>query len=67
MVINDPIGDLLTRIRNAQKANHDMLELPDSKIKQEICRILQAEGFIKGYEVVPAAPQNRIKIVSTLR
>jgi small subunit ribosomal protein S8 len=63
MVINDPIGDLLTRIRNAQKANHDNLELPDSKIKQEVCRILQAEGFIRGYEVVPAAPQNRIKVV----
>jgi small subunit ribosomal protein S8 len=65
MVISDPIGDLLTRIRNAAKANHDALEVPDSKIKREILRILQAEGFIKGYEVIPDAPQNRIKI--TLR
>ena len=65
MVINDPIGDLLTRIRNAHKANHDSLELPDSKIKQEVCRILQSEGFIKAYEVIPAAPQSRIKV--TLR
>ncbi|CAA9308938.1 MAG: SSU ribosomal protein S8p (S15Ae) [uncultured Chloroflexia bacterium] len=65
MVISDPIGDLLTRLRNAQKANHDALELPDSKIKREILRILQAEGFIKSYEVIPDAPQNRIKV--TLR
>lgn len=63
MVISDPIGDLLTRLRNAQKANHDSLELPDSKIKREICRILTAEGFIKSFEVIPDAPQNRIKVV----
>jgi small subunit ribosomal protein S8 len=62
MVISDPIGDLLTRIRNAAKANHDTLELPDSKIKREVLRILQAEGFIKNYEVIPDAPQNRIKV-----
>jgi small subunit ribosomal protein S8 len=65
MVISDPIGDLLTRIRNAAKANHDALELPDSKIKREVLRIMQAEGFIKSYEVIPDAPQNRIKV--TLR
>jgi small subunit ribosomal protein S8 len=62
MVINDPIGDLLTRIRNAQKANHDSLELPDSKIKREVLRILLSEGFIKAYEVIPDTPQNRIKV-----
>jgi small subunit ribosomal protein S8 len=65
MVISDPIADLLTRIRNAHKANHDSLELPDSKVKREICRILQAEGFIKAYEVIQDTPQNRIKV--TLR
>ena len=62
MVLSDPIGDLLTRIRNATKANHDSLELPDSKIKREILRILQAEGFIKSFEVIADAPQNRIKV-----
>lgn len=62
MVISDPIGDLLTRIRNASAANHDSLELPDSKIKREILRILQAEGFVKSYEVIPDTPQNRIKV-----
>jgi small subunit ribosomal protein S8 len=62
MVISDPIGDLLTRIRNASAANHDSLELPDSKIKREVLRILQAEGFIKSYDVIPDTPQNRIKV-----
>lgn len=62
MVISDPIGDLLTRIRNAQKANHDTLEVPDSKIKREVLRLLHAEGFIKAYEVVPETPQGRIKV-----
>jgi small subunit ribosomal protein S8 len=63
MVISDPIADLLTRIRNAQKANHDSLELPDSKVKREVLRILQSEGFIKSYEVIPDTPQNRIKVI----
>lgn len=62
MVISDPIGDLLTRIRNASAANHDSLELPDSKVKREILRILQSEGFIKSFEVIPDTPQNRIKV-----
>src|ERR671927_238132 len=62
MVISDPIGDLLTRLRNASRANHDSFEAPDSKIKREVLRILQAEGFIKSYEVVPDTPQNRIKV-----
>ena len=62
MVISDPIGDLLTRIRNAQKANHDSLEVPDSKIKREILRILQSEGYITRYEVINDTPQNRIKV-----
>jgi len=62
MVISDPIGDLLTRLRNATAANHDTLELPDSKLKREILRILLSEGFIKSYEVIQDAPQNRIKV-----
>ena len=62
MVISDPIGDLLTRIRNAQMANHDSLEMPSSKIKLEILRILQAEGFITKYEVITDTPQDRIKV-----
>ena len=58
----DPIADLLTRIRNANRANHDSLELSHSKIKAEVCRILAAEGFIKSFEVVKQTPQDKIKI-----
>ena len=43
----DPVADLLTRIRNANRANHDALEISSSKLKVEVCRILAAEGFIK--------------------
>ena len=58
----DPIADLLTRIRNANSANHDTLEISHSKIKAEVCRILLAEGFIKNFEVLKQAPQDKIKI-----
>ena len=58
----DPVADLLTRIRNANNAQHDSLEMSGSKLKVEIVRILQAEGFINGYEVIEDPKQNRIKI-----
>ncbi|MDI6695468.1 MAG: 30S ribosomal protein S8 [Anaerolineales bacterium] len=52
MIITDPIGDMLTRIRNAIMAGHSVVALPSSKIKESIARILQEEGYISGYEVV---------------
>jgi small subunit ribosomal protein S8 len=48
---SDPIADLLTRIRNGLHASMPSVECPHSKIKVEIVKILEAEGFIKGYEV----------------
>ena len=48
----DPISDLLTRIRNAAKARHARVELPASKLKIEIARVLKEEGFISTYKVV---------------
>jgi small subunit ribosomal protein S8 len=59
----DPVADLLTRIRNANRANHDSLEISSSKLKVEITKILHREGFIKGYEVIKQVPQDKIKIV----
>jgi small subunit ribosomal protein S8 len=59
----DPIADLLTRIRNANRANHDALEMSSSKLKVEIVKILQREGFIKNYEVIKAIPQDKLKVV----
>lgn len=49
MTMQDPISDLLTRIRNAQMAGHDSVAIPNSKIKRSILEVLQAEGFINGY------------------
>lgn len=50
MVMTDPIADLLTRIRNANMIRREVLEVPNSKIKKEILRILLSEGYIKSYE-----------------
>src|SRR5579872_1301950 len=58
----DPIADLLTRIRNANSANHDSLEISASKLKLEVVKILQREGFIKGFDVIKQTPQDKIKI-----
>ena len=55
MTMQDPIADLLTRIRNAQQANHPEVEMPASKIKVAICKVLEQEGFIEGYEVTESA------------
>ena len=49
--MTDPIADMLTRIRNALVARHDEVEIPKSKIKEEIARILTEEGYINGYKV----------------
>lgn len=62
MSVTDPIADLLTRIRNANAADHDSVEVDASRLKLEIVRILQSEGFIKNYEVIKDKTQNRIKI-----
>jgi small subunit ribosomal protein S8 len=52
MSVNDPIADMLTRIRNGTMASQSVVAMPQSKIKAEIARILKEEGFIDGYEVV---------------
>ena len=50
-MIYDPIGDMLTRIRNANQLHHEEVKMPSSKVKVEIAKILVEEGFIKGYTV----------------
>ncbi|GAB4429514.1 MAG: 30S ribosomal protein S8 [Anaerolineales bacterium] len=52
MSVNDPIADMLTRIRNAVMAGHVQVAMPSSKIKVEIAKILKTEGFIEGFDVV---------------
>ncbi|MGD0708258.1 MAG: 30S ribosomal protein S8 [Anaerolineaceae bacterium] len=52
MSVNDPISDMLTRIRNGVLVGQTVVAMPNSKIKGEIARILKEEGFVEGYEVV---------------
>jgi small subunit ribosomal protein S8 len=51
-MMTDPIADMLTRIRNAVRARHPRVDLPASKLKVEIARILKEEGYVSGYKVV---------------
>ena len=51
MVVTDPVGDMLTRIRNANQALHETVEIPMSGMKREIARILKEEGYIDGWSV----------------
>jgi small subunit ribosomal protein S8 len=53
-VLTDPIADMLSRIRNANRALHDSTSMPTSRMKEEIARILKEEGYIKDYRVVQA-------------
>lgn len=55
MSMQDPISDMLTRIRNAQGRRKTSVTMPASKIKQAICRVLQDEGFVLGFEVTEGA------------
>jgi small subunit ribosomal protein S8 len=60
--LTDPIADLLTRIRNANSAHHDQLDVPSSKVKLEVVRILAEQKFIKGYQHVPDDKNGVIRI-----
>jgi small subunit ribosomal protein S8 len=50
-VLTDPVADMLTRIRNANKALHDHTEMPTSKLKEQIAKLLKEEGYIRDYHV----------------
>lgn len=62
MTMTDPVADMLTRIRNGVQARHDIIQLPASKLKANIAKILKEEGFIDDFEVVKEGPQGNIKI-----
>ncbi|MDI9496130.1 MAG: 30S ribosomal protein S8 [Bacillota bacterium] len=62
MVMTDPIADMLTRIRNANHAKHEFVDIPASKIKKEIANILLEEGYIKGFDVIDDGKQGIIRI-----
>ena len=60
--MTDPIADMLTRIRNANTAKHDTVDVPSSKMKLAIAKILLDEGYIKSYELVENGKCNDIRI-----
>ena len=60
--MTDPIADMLTRIRNANTAKHDTVDVPSSKMKLAIAKILLDEGYIKSYELVENGKFNDIRI-----
>jgi small subunit ribosomal protein S8 len=61
-MLTDPVADMLTRIRNANKALHDTTEMPTSKLKVEIARILKEEGYIRDFHVSEAGPHPTLVI-----
>ena len=66
-MLTDPVADMLTRIRNANKALHDRAEMPNSKLKVEIARILKEEGYIRDYHVAEGGPGTHPKLVIELK
>jgi len=61
-MMTDPIADFLTRIRNGLQARHESVEIPASKIKVEIAKIMKAEGFIKNFKVIQDDKQGIVKV-----
>ena len=77
-MMTDPIADMLTRIRNANRAMHDSAAMPTSRMKEEIARLLKEEGYIKDYRVVEGEPvatlvvelkfgRNRERVITDLK
>ena len=62
MTMSDPIADMLTRIRNANTAKHDTVDIPSSKMKLAIAQILVEEGYVKKYEVIEDGAFQTIRI-----
>lgn len=52
MAMSDPLGDMLTRIRNGQQANKQMIACPFSRLRENVCNVLKSEGFIRDFKVV---------------
>ena len=63
MVVNDPVGDMLTRIRNASRARHEKAVMPSSKLRVQMARALKEEGFIADYTEHERKPQNELTVV----
>jgi small subunit ribosomal protein S8 len=62
VTMTDPIADMLTRIRNGVSARHDNVQMPSSKLKVAIAKVLKEEGFIRDFQVSEEAPRSMLKI-----
>ena len=62
MQITDPIADMLTRIRNANTAKHETVDIPASNMKKAIAKILNDEGYIKSYQIIEDGKQGVIRV-----
>jgi len=60
--MSDPIADMLTRIRNANSAKHDTVDIPSSRVKAAIADILVQEGYIKGYEIIEMGVKRTMRV-----
>ena len=62
MAVTDPVADMLTKIRNASKAKFDRVDIPTSKLKLEVVKILKNEGYIKNFKKISQNDHNAIRI-----
>ncbi|GMU56689.1 MAG: 30S ribosomal protein S8 [Candidatus Xenobia bacterium] len=62
MPTTDPIADMLTRVRNANKALHDQVDVPASKVKEQLAKLLKKEGYIKDYQMIQTGVQGTLRI-----
>ena len=62
MAMTDPIGDMLTRIRNGIMASYDAVDIPSSKLKINIAKVLKSEGFIKNYRMMNEGARETIRV-----
>lgn len=63
MAVNDPMGDMITRLRNGSRARHEKVTMPSSKLKEQLVKVLKAEGFVADYVVHERRPQNELTVV----
>ncbi|HOZ47681.1 MAG TPA: 30S ribosomal protein S8 [Candidatus Hydrogenedentes bacterium] len=62
MSMSDPIADLLTRIRNALNAGHEVVEIPTSRLKEQVCAVLKSEGYVRDCETIDAGGFPRLRV-----
>lgn len=62
MSMNDPLADMLTRIRNASRARFQSVEMPLSALKADVARVLKEEGYITDYQIIKEGPQGLLKV-----